>query len=115
MPVPHDPHPPRPRYAYETITDEIQKVIAGAPYGTKARCARAIGIERSAFNHFLAQRRTTPEGRGQRFSYEQIGVIAQVVGEALDRPNGAPAGWPFIAWNDAEKFEAFLKLVPGRV
>jgi hypothetical protein len=90
------PKPPaaQPRYSYERVATEIQRQLAKR--GTQARLAEALEIDSGTFRHRMNQR------QGQRFTIEEIGVIATTL--------GAPKGWPWLSWEDASLFEAYEKL-----
>jgi hypothetical protein len=99
------PRTPETLYAYESITKEIESFASDAPRGTKARLARAAGMDPSAFRHRMIQR------QNQRFSFEEIGQIAMEAGRIMGRLHGAPLGWPFIPWKDAEELEALRRVL----
>lgn len=90
------PLPPGPyRYVYKDVTREIGRYIAKSPRGTKKDLAAATGMDHTAFAHRMAGR--------YRFSFEQIGAIAEAA--------KAPPGWPWLPWVEAEAFAAFRQLL----
>lgn len=90
--------PPDSRYSYTQVVAEIEKRLK-TKYGTQALVARALGTDSGSVRHKLNER------EGSRFSVEEIGVIA----DTLD----APAGWPWLSWDDALRFEAYRRLPPA--
>jgi hypothetical protein len=92
MPKPLARPPPRSRYSYERVVDEIAHRIAMLPRGTTARLARELGLETHQFSHRL-------RGVKAKFSPEQIGAISDFI-----VPGGAPVAWPWYPWAVCELF-----------
>jgi hypothetical protein len=94
-----DEEPPAPRYTYPRVTDEIEAALKRSPRGTQARLSEVLDMDSGTFRNTMKSR------EGARFSIEQLGVIA-------DRLK-APKGWPWLTWDEAKLYEAFLKLPPS--
>lgn len=77
------------------IVSEIRTYLAGAPRGTAKRLAETAGMDQSGFSNRLN------EQRGMRFSYEQLGAIADAI--------GAPPGWPLVRWQVGEMVAAIIE------
>lgn len=91
----HAPASDGPRYSYAAVTKEIGRVVEPMKRGTKKRLAAAAKMSASDFRHRMT------EYRNERFSFEEIGAIA----EELD----APPGWPWLKWETAEAVESHRK------
>ncbi len=97
MPLPAGRPPGPDAYTYAEVTREIARYLAKAPRGTKKQFAAACGIDAPGFAHRMT------EYRGERFTIEQLGAIAEVA--------AAKVPWPFVSWETAEAFDAFRKLL----
>lgn len=97
MPSPERPPASAETYpSYTTIASRIQKRL-DAKRGTQARLAEALDMDSGSFRHHMNRR------EGMAFDVDQLATIARVL--------EAPPGWPWLDWDDAEKFAAFKKLV----
>jgi hypothetical protein len=85
---------------YADITMEIERLLSRSPRGTRARLGEAAGLDAAAFSHRMTQR------KGVRFSWEQLGAIAAAA--------NAPPYWPFVPWEEGERFAAVTALVKSR-
>lgn len=91
--------PSRSRFSYEAVTEEIARAVAASPRGTKKALASACGIDAAGFSHRMTGY------RGERFTVEQLGAIADEL--------GAPSFWPFAAWSEGEAYDALRKIIDG--
>jgi hypothetical protein len=99
MPTPQERHSAADAYpTYTVIAARIQERL-GRERGTQARLAEALDMDSGSFRHHMNRR------EGMVFDVEQLATIARVL--------EAPPGWPWLSWDDAEKFAAFKKLVAG--
>lgn len=99
------------RYGYRAVTKEIQAFIDARPRGTQQRLAEAAFPKASPQDATSAFRHCMDEYRGERFSFEEVGRIAEAAGRLAGRDVGAPAGWPFLQWGLAEAAESVLRAV----
>ncbi len=104
---------PRDRFDYEDITAEIQAFIDRNPRGTQQRLAEAVFPEASPRDATSAFRHRMDEYRGERFSFEELGRVAVEAGKLLGKAEGAPTGWPFISWREADAVDGVLRALHG--
>lgn len=90
---PKDPSRPRSgRYSLDRAIQEISRKILSEPRGTHSRVAEHLEIRPQQLTHRLSG--------AYKMSVAEIGIIADYF--------GAPAGWPFIPWEEAaERDEAW--------
>lgn len=84
--------PPPSRYSYEAVTEEIERALS-------SDAARSKGITQKdvAFHCNLTEAQFSHRMRGvySQFEVEHFGAIADFL--------KAPAGWPFVQWNEAAR------------
>jgi len=91
------PQPGTSRYPHSAIALEIERILDRGERGTKKRAAQAAGLDPSSLRNRITER------EGYRFSVDEIGAIAQEL--------GAPTGWPFVPWEEGERWDAFRTLM----
>lgn len=85
------------RYPYRTVAKEIERALDAGPIGTKKRCAQAAGLSPDGLRNRIVAR------PGYRFAVDEIGAIAKEL--------GAPTGWPFVPWDEAERLDKLRELL----
>jgi transcriptional regulator with XRE-family HTH domain len=97
--MPSQERPPATTETYPSYTTIVARIQAelGKKRGTQARLAEALGMDSGSFRHHMNRR------EGMAFDVDQLATIARVL--------EAPPGWPWLTWDDAEKFAAFRRLV----
>lgn len=83
------------RYTYAAVRSEIEAFLKdkgrGGGRGASKRLAGALDLDAPGFRHKLI------EYRGERFTVEQLGAIADAA--------NAPVGWPFVPWEDGRDLQ----------
>lgn len=98
LPMSSSPPPPASAETYPSYTTIAARIQARLDKrGTQARLAKALEIDSGSFRHHMNRR------AGMQFDIDQLATIARVL--------EAPPGWPWLDWDDAEKFAAFKRLV----
>jgi hypothetical protein len=84
------------RYSVLTAGREVRRILARLGRGSQRRVALEVGLNEQQMSAKL-------RGETDRFTVEQLGQIANV----LD----APAGWPWVPWEERELLRREEKLV----
>jgi hypothetical protein len=87
MTPPKPPEPRAGRYTMERAAAEVARVIQAKPRGTHVAVARELNISSQQLTHRCSN--------DYKFTVEELGIIADFL--------GAPTGWPFVPWPEAEE------------